>query len=122
MADHQALAVERGRNAEPVTVVVRGDGPVILPALDIGASTGVLEDDATGLPGAALQAKIEPLAELCVGIGANIEAYVVARIRSDDLDRTRVEGTADFDHGGLGRFGPETPGERRDSVHQFLDS
>src|SRR5450759_1604179 len=99
MADHQALAVECGRNAEPVTMVVRRDGLVILPALDIGASTGVLEDDATGLPGAALQAKIEPLPELGVGIGANIEANVVARIRSDDLDRARIEGTADLDHG-----------------------
>src|SRR5205823_4343719 len=109
MRDHQALAVERGRHAEPMPMVVRRDGPVILPALDVGALGGVLEDDATGLPGAALHAEIEPLPELGMGIGSDLEANVVARVRIDDFDRAGVESTADFDHGGMRGFGTETP-------------
>src|SRR5450755_4137861 len=109
MSDDQALAVERGRNPKPMPMVVRRDGAVILPPFDIGTLAGILEDDATRLPGAALHAEMEPLPKLGIGIGTDVKTNVVTRIRVDDFDRAGVKGTADFDHGGIRGFGTETP-------------
>ena len=95
-------SVETRRNAKPLLAVVRGDRAVAWPAIDVCAAAGVPEADPARLTARALQAEVEPLPEIGVRIGANVDADVVGAIESDRLDCAGVEGVADFEHSVLG--------------------
>ena len=59
---------------------------------------GVLEADPASLTARALQAEVEPLPEIGMRIGANVDADVFGMIESDRLDCAGVEGVADLEH------------------------
>ena len=48
-----------------------------------------------GFAACALQAEVEPLAELRVRIGADVHADVIGALRAHDLDRAGIERIAD---------------------------
>ena len=98
VGDRQRAAVEARGYAEPLPPVVRRDGAVATPAVDIRTLAGIGEADAAGLAARALQAEIEPLPELGVRVGADVHADFVRPVRGDGLDGAGVEAVADLEH------------------------
>ena len=99
--DHKLAVFIAGGHAEPVLAVVRSHRLIAVPALRIGRFAGIVEADAAGRIGRALQAEVKPLFEVG-GIVRPQRQTDIVRLRAvANHHRTGIESGTDFH--GIGR-------------------
>jgi len=99
-ADVQDLAVEAGRDSEPVDVIIRRDSVVAAPGVFIRRTTGVAQAKIMGVTHVhAFGFEVEPLVMVAAGIGLDGQQQLVGVAGVEHLDIATVEVGADLDGG-----------------------